>query len=114
MSLLSDLKILLTPIGIPIEAGVFSGKAPDQYLVFVPLVDTFNLEADNKPGVDVQEVRLSLYSKGSYTAAKNAIVRALLSSDITITARQYIGFDAESGYHHYNIDVAQYYEMEEN
>jgi len=41
-------------------------------------------------------------------------VRALLSSDITITARQYIGFEAESGYHHYNIDVAHYYEMEEN
>ena len=114
MSLLSDLKTLLTPVGVPIEAGIFSDKAPDQYLVLVPLVDTFDMQADNKPGVDVQEVRLSLYSKGSYTAKKNAIVRALLSSDITITARQYIGFDAESGYHHYNIDVADYYEMEEN
>ena len=66
MSLLSDLKALLTPVGVPIEAGVFSDKAPDQYLVLVPLVDTFDLQADNKPGVDVQEVRLSLYSKGSY------------------------------------------------
>jgi len=113
MSLLSDLKTLLTPIGVSIETGVFSDKAPDQYLVLVPLVDTFDLQADDKPGVDVQEVRLSLYSKGSYTATKNAIVRALLSSDLTITARQYIGFEAESGYHHYNIDVAHYYEMEE-
>jgi len=51
MSLLSDLKTVLTPIGVPVETGVFSGKAPEQYLVLVPLVDTFNLAADNKPGV---------------------------------------------------------------
>ncbi len=44
---------------------------------------------------------------------KNAIVRALLSNDFTITARSYIGFETDTGYHHYNVDVAKNYEMEE-
>jgi hypothetical protein len=113
MSLLQDLQTVLAPLNIPFESGVFSGKAPDEYIVAVPLIDTFDLHADNEPEVDVQEVRLSIYTKGSYTQAKNAVVRALLSAGITITARQYIGFEAESGYHHYNVDTADYYEMEE-
>lgn len=113
MSILSDLKTTLTPLNIPIETGVFSDSAPDKYIVLVPLSDSFDLHADNAPGIDVQEVRLSLYSKGSYTAMKNAVVNALLAADFTVTARQYIGYETDTGYHHYNVDVANYYEMEE-
>lgn len=113
MSLLSDLNTVLSSLDIPIETGVFSGKAPDQYIAIVPLSDTFDLHADNSPGMDVQEARISVFSKTSYTAVKNAIVRALLSADITITARHYIGYETDTGYHHYNIDAAGYYEMED-
>ena len=113
MSILSDIQTVLTPLNIPIETGVFTDAAPAQYIVVTPLSDTFDLQADNAPGVDVQESRLSLFSQGSYTAAKNAVVRALLAADMTITARQYIGFETDTGYHHYNVDVAHYYEMEE-
>ena len=67
MSLLQDLQTALAPLNIPFESGVFSGKAPDKYIVAVPLIDTFDIHADNKPEVDVQEVRLSIYTKGSYT-----------------------------------------------
>lgn len=112
MSILEDLKAIFSELGIPLETGVFSNMPPDQYLVMVPLSDTFDLHADNMPGVDIQEVRLSIYSKGSYTAVKNRIVRALLSAGYTITDRQYIGFEPDSGYHHYNVDVAHYYEYE--
>ena len=114
MSLLTDLNTVLAPLNIPIETGVFSDAAPDKYIVLVPLVDTFSLHTDNKPGVDIPEVRISLYAKGSYTAEKIAIVRALLDADFTITLRQYIGFETDTKYHHYNIDVANYYEMEES
>jgi len=113
MSFLSDLKTTLTPLNIPVETGVFSDSAPDRYIVLIPLSDSFDLHADNAPSVDVQEVRLSLYSKDSYTSAKNAVVNALLAADYTITARQYIGFETDTGYHHYNIDAANFYEMEE-
>ena len=76
MSILSDLKNTLEPLGCPLETGIFTDTAPDSYIVIVPLSDTFDIHADNAPGVDVQEARLSLFSKGSYTTMKNAIVRA--------------------------------------
>ena len=112
MSLLEDIQEVLSELNIPIETGVFSDEAPDQYIVVVPLADTFDLHADNSPGVDVQEARLSLFSKGSYTAAKNRLVRLLLLEDFTITDRRYNGYETDTGYHHYVVDVAQYYEME--
>ena len=73
MSLLSDLQTIAKSCGVPVETGVFSGKAPDTYLVITPLSDSFELHAD----------------------------------------RRYIGFETETGYHHYAIDVAQIYELEE-
>ena len=113
MSVLSDINSTLGKLGIPLETGVFSEAAPDTYIVVVPLTDTFGVNADNSPTYDVQEARISLYSKGNYGADKNRIVRLLLSEDFSITGRQYIGFEADTGYHHYVVDVAKHYEMEE-
>ena len=113
MSVLSDINSTLGKLDIPLETGVFSETAPDTYIVVVPLTDTFGVNADNSPTYDVQEARISLYSKGNYGADKNRIVRLLLSEDFTITGRQYIGFEADTGYHHYVVDVAKHYEMEE-
>ena len=113
MSLLADLNVIASKLGIAVETGVFTDTPPNEYLVLTPLVDTFDLHADNAPGTDIQEVRLSLFTKGSYTKWKNAIVRALLAADITITDRRYVGHEDDSGYHNYAIDVANYYEMEE-
>ena len=111
MSLLSELKDLATEYGLPVETGVFSGAAPEEYLVLTPLNDTFDLFRDNAPGIDVQEVRLSLFTKGSYTEVKNALVRLMLAADMTITDRRYIGHEDDTGYH--AIDVAKFYRMEE-
>ena len=113
MSVLEDIQSTIIPLEIPIETGVFSNKAPDKYIVVVPLADTFELMADNMPQIDVQEARLSVFCKGSYTRMKNQIIRALLANDFTITARQYIGYETDTGYHHYNVDVAKYYNMED-
>ena len=113
MSVLSDINSTLGKLGIPLETGVFSETAPDTYIVVVPLTDTFGVNADNSPTYDVQEARISLYSKGHYGADKNRIIRLLLSEDFSITGRQYIGFEADTGYHHYVVDVAKHYEMEE-
>lgn len=113
MSLLSELKDLATEYGLPVETGVFSGAAPEEYLVLTPLNDTFDLFRDNAPGIDVQEVRLSLFTKGSYTEVKNALVRLILAADMTITDRRYIGHEDDTGYHNYAIDVAKFYRMEE-
>lgn len=106
MSLLEDLNVVLGPVGIPIETGVFSGVPPDEYLVITPMVDTFEVFADNRPHHEIQEARLSLFSKGNYTARKDQVVKALLDADITVTDRWYIGHEDDTGFHHYAIDVA--------
>lgn len=62
MSLLSDLQTIAEHCGVPVETGVFSGKAPDTYLVITPLSDNLELHADNAPGCETQEVRLSLFT----------------------------------------------------
>ncbi|HPO77032.1 MAG TPA: hypothetical protein PLI23_07665 [Thermoclostridium caenicola] len=113
MSILSELNTLFEAANIPVETGVFSGVPPDEYLVLTPLTDTFAVYGDNKPLADVSEVRISLFSKNNYLQRKNQLVRMLLQADFVITDRRYIGHEDDTGYHHYAIDVAKYYELEE-
>ena len=112
MSLLQELNTLLSPIA-PVETGVFSESAPNRYVVITPLADTFALYTDDGPHHETQEARLSLFDKGSYTAMKNQIVRSLLNAEFMITDRWYVGHEDDTGFHHYAIDVAKIYELED-
>lgn len=109
MDILTDIYGALSALGIPAETGVFAGVAPDVYLVTVPLSDRFGLHADNLPGVTVQEARITLFSKGSYLADRDRVTDALLDAGFIITDRRYIGFETDTGYHHYAVDAAKYY-----
>jgi len=111
MSFYEELNALITGLSIPVETGVFSGKAPDEYVVITPLVDTFPVHADDRPQCETQEARLSLFSKGNYLRRKNEITRALLAADFTITDRMYAGHEDDTGYHHYAIDIAKSYDF---
>ena len=113
MSILTELNALLDGLGVSVETGVFSKKAPDEYVVVTPMADTFPIHADDRPQADTQEARLSLFSKSNYLQRKNQIVKALISADFTVTARQYIGHENDTGYHNYAIDVAKNYELED-
>ena len=112
MSLLAELNILADAVKIPVETGVFTGPAPDEYLILTPLTDSFALHADNHPRYDIQEVRISLYTKGSYVEQRDQIVRALMAAEITITDRRYVSHEDDTGYFHSAIDVAGSYELE--
>gem|GEM_PF-74381 len=112
LSILEELNNLIDGCGFPVETGVFSGAAPDAYVVITPLSDTFGAFADNRPQAETQEARLSLYDKGNYTAKKNTIVRALLGADFIITDRRFIEREDDTGYFHYSVDAAKIYEME--
>ena len=46
-------------------------------------------------------------------ARKNEIARLLLQARFTITDRRYIGYEDDTGYHHYAIDISHEYKMEE-
>lgn len=111
--ILEEINQLLDELEIPVESGVFSEVPLDQYCVLTPLVDEFDVFANNKPTIDIQEVRISFFSKGNYLKVKNKIIKALLKSNFTITGRTYLGFEEETNYYHVAIDVAKHYEMEE-
>jgi hypothetical protein len=113
MSLLSELNSILSALDIPVETGVFSGTPPGCYIVITPLADSFELFTDDLPSCETHEARLSLFCKGSYTATKNKTVRALLAADFAITELRYVGHEDDTGYHHYAIDVAKTYELED-
>ena len=113
MSLLSELKIVIEAVGLPVETGVLSDEPPDEYVVVTPLADTYELHADNLPEYEIQEARLSLFSRGNYLKRKKQLSNALLAADFTITDRRYIGHEDDTGYHHYAIDVAKLYRLEE-
>ena len=112
MSMLQELNTIVKNAGLPVETGVFSGTAPDEYVVVTPVSERFDLFSDNAPGMNIEEARLSLYTKGSYIDKKELLVRMLLTAGFTITDRRYIEHEDDTGYYHYAIDVAKEYEQE--
>ena len=107
--MLEELNTIVTSAGLPVETGVFSKAAPDAYVVITPISEHFELFADNAPGMNIEEARLSLFSKGNYVVKKNLLVRMLLSAGFLVTERRYIGLEEDTGYHHFAIDVAKEY-----
>ena len=112
MSILEELDNLLEAIGLPVETGVFSGEAPGEYTVLTPLTDSFGVFGDDRPLIDICEVRISLFSRNNYIKRKNQLVRQLLQAGFVITDRRYLGYEKDTAYHQYAIDVAKEYEME--
>ena len=113
MSLLSELKDIAENCGVKVETGVFSGTPPDEYIVLTPLADSFEMHCDNLPKYEIQEVRISIFSKGNYTTLKYKLTASIFKAGISITDRRYIGHEDDTGYHHYAIDTAKTYRMEE-
>ena len=113
MNITQELDALITGLGLPVETGVFSGKAPEQYVIVTPLGDAFALHCDNRPEYETQEARLSLYTKGNYQAAKRRLTKALLQAGFTITDRRYVGREDETGYFHATIDTQRLYSWED-
>ena len=113
MTILAEINTLLSEMSIQAETGKLSDKASDEYVVLVPISDNFSFFCDDMPKYETSEVRLSIFTKGNYIKFKNKIVKGLLDKNFTITDKRYVEYENDTGYHHYNIDVAKYYEMEE-
>ncbi|MBQ8836279.1 MAG: hypothetical protein IJ002_02065 [Clostridia bacterium] len=112
MSLLKDLMDIVSR-HLPTETAIYNSTAETDYAVLTPLSDTFGFHSDNRPNYDVQAVQISMYTKGNYRIVKNQIIRDLLNADITITGRRFIGYESDTGFYHYAIEVEKYYELEE-
>ena len=113
MSMLEELNTIVESAGIPVETGVFSKAALAEYVVITPISEHFELFADNAPGMNIEEARLSLFSKANYGAKKRHLGRLLLSAGFLLSERRYIGLEEDTGYHHFAIDVAKEYMEEE-
>lgn len=113
MNILADVKELLEPLKVPMATGVYKGTAMKTYIVLIPLSDNFELHADDAPNAEVQELRISIYTKGNYRKLANQIVKKLLNAEFTITDRRYIGYETETDYFHYVVEIAKNYELEE-
>ena len=111
--MLEELNTIVESAGLPVETGVFSGTAPDAYVVITPISEHFGLFSDDGPGMNIEEARLSLFSKRNYGAQKRQLVRLLLSAGFLVSERRYIGLEEDTGYHHFAIDVAKEYLEEE-
>lgn len=107
--LLEQLSHIAEELGLPYAVGLYAQTpAPDTYLVFTPLTDSLEVFADNTPGIEVEEVRIALFTKTNYLALRDQITKALISARLVITARRYIGYEADTGFHHYSIDVSSF------
>ena len=109
LSILAELKLLIHRLAIPVQTGGYMKAPPATFLVLIPLTESFPEHADDEPQLNQPEVRLSLYTKGSYTGLANTLVRELLRSDFSVINRQYIEYESDTGYHHYEIDVTKVY-----
>ena len=74
--------------------------------MITPLVDTLEAFADNVPGVQTEEARIALFTRGNYLPLRDRLTTALLNAGLAITGRQYIGYEADTKFHHYAIDIA--------
>lgn len=113
MSIFEELTAIIGALDIPVETGIFSGKAPDTYIVLTPIADSYDCFADDAPQAEVQEVRISIYAKANYLEVKNSIASAVLSAGFTITMRRHIGHEDDTGYYHHATDVAKEYSLQE-
>ena len=111
--MLEELNTIVESVGLLVETGVFSTTAPDAYVVITPISEHFELFSDNMPGMNIEQARLSLFSKGNYGAKKWQLVRLLLSAGFLVSERRYIELEEDTGYHHFAIDVAKEYMEEE-
>ena len=111
--MLEELNVIVESAGLPVETGVFSAAAPDEYVVITPISEHFELFSDDAPGMNIEEARLSLFSKVNYGAKKRLLVRLLLSAGFLLSERRYVGLEEDTGYHNFAIDVAKEYVEEE-
>lgn len=107
--LLERIRAVADQLGVSFEVGLSrQTPPPDTYLVATPLSDELTVFADNTPGIEIEEARISLFTKTNYLGLRNQLTRALIDAGLTVTARRYIGYEADTGFHHYSIDVSSF------
>lgn len=104
---LENLTTLTDELGLHLFAGAFSATpAPATHRVATPLADMLDVLVGNTPGVEIEKVRLALFTTGSSLPLCGKLTAALLGAGLTVTGRRYVGFEKDTGLQHCGIDVA--------
>lgn len=106
MSIYELIRDTLQSLNIPVSINENVDKNAVSFIIIIPLYDGFDVFADNKPGIEINEVELAIYTKGNYLKLVKDITDLLIEADFTITNRRYIEFEKDTKLHHYIIDVA--------
>ena len=74
--------------------------------------DTFDVHSDNCPQYEIQEGRFRYLAKRTIKYERISLsVRSWMQT--SVTDRRYIGHEDDTDYHHYAIDVAKEYKLQE-
>ena len=113
LPLLEQANTVCAGLGLPFQTGLYTkAPHPETFVVATPLADVFDVFADNQPRAEVETVRLSLFTTGNYLGLRDRFTKALITAGITVTARRYVGFEDDTGYHHYALDVETHHTFE--
>lgn len=106
MSISQKIISSLKPLNIPITLVENPVRAASEYIVLIPISDSFPVYANNRPIAEINEMELAVYIKGNYLDLIDKILKQLITAEFTITDRRYVEYEAATKFHHYAIDVA--------
>ncbi len=96
----------LASLNIPITLVENQVRTASEYIVLIPISDTFPVYANNRPLAEINEMELAVYIKGNYLDLIDKILKLLITAEFAITDRRYVEYEATTKFHHYAIDVA--------
>ena len=116
-NILTDLITTLSSMDSVIyESGVYTeGDLPDEYIVLVPTVDTYNCADDSY--IEAEEhARIYIYVRAAGASSiytlKDAVVKKLMTDSehwYTLSNSNYSGYNADTDYHVWQIDAVGTY-----
>lgn len=106
MSISQKIISALKPLNLPVTLIENPVRTASEYIVLIPIADTFPLYANNRPIAEINEIELAVYIKGNYLELVEKISKLLITAEFAITDRRYVEYEATTKFHHYAIDVA--------
>ena len=108
-NIISDITQILDSVGMKSAMGAYKDAPPDHYAVIEPGHDSFQGFADNLPTFDIQRARVTVAVKTDYTDWRVKITAALLWRKFKFLDRAYIGYDGDTEYFAFYVDVEKAY-----
>lgn len=112
MTVYQTINSILSELKIPCETLEFKkAPQPDTFVVLTPISDDFDLYAGDSPTVEVNSVRINLYTKRNFIKTVRDITNALFLNDFSVTDRRLANFDKDTRYSHYAIECEKIWDI---